>query len=39
VDETSWLRANRAYATLYATGLVDLDAGIFIDMGRRQQRR
>jgi transposase len=32
VDETSWLRANRAHATLYATGLVDLDAGILIDM-------
>jgi transposase len=32
IDETSWLRANRAHATLYATGLVDLDAGILIDM-------
>ncbi len=32
VDETSWLRANRHHATLYATGLVDLDARILIDM-------
>jgi transposase len=32
VDETSWLKANRAHSTLYATGLVDLDAGILIDM-------
>jgi transposase len=32
IDETSWLRANRAHATLYATGLVDLDASILIDM-------
>jgi transposase len=32
VDETSWLRANRHHATRYATGLVDLDAGIVIDM-------
>ena len=32
VDETSWLKANRAHRTLYATGMVDLDAGIFIDM-------
>ena len=32
VDETSWLRANRRHATLYATGLVDLDARILIDM-------
>ena len=32
VDETSWLRANRHHATRYATGLVDLDAGILIDM-------
>jgi transposase len=32
VDETSWLRANRHHATLYATGLVDLDGGILIDM-------
>ena len=32
VDETSWLRANRYHATLYATGLVDLDRRIIIDM-------
>ncbi len=32
VDETSWLKANRAHPTLYATGMVDLDAGIIIDM-------
>jgi len=32
VDETSWLRANRRHATLYATGLVDLDRHIIIDM-------
>ncbi len=34
VDETSWLKANRAHRTLYATGMVDLDAGIIIDMIR-----
>jgi transposase len=32
VDETSWLKANRAHPTLYATGMVDLDGGILIDM-------
>jgi hypothetical protein len=32
VDETSWLKAIRAHRRLYATGLVDLDAGIVIDM-------
>src|SRR5439155_1119393 len=32
VDETSWLRANRSHSTLYATGLVDLDAHVLIDM-------
>src|SRR5258708_3528936 len=32
VDETSWVRANRAHAILYATGLVDADTGILIDM-------
>jgi transposase len=32
VDETPWLRANRRHATLYATGLVDLDRHILIDM-------
>jgi len=32
VDETSFLRANRHHATVYATGLVDLKAKIVIDM-------
>jgi transposase len=32
VDETAWLKVNRADATLMATGMVDLDAGILIDM-------
>ncbi|HEX2063109.1 MAG TPA: ISL3 family transposase [Acidimicrobiales bacterium] len=32
IDETSWLAANRRHPTLYATGLVDLDAGIVIDL-------
>ena len=32
VDETSFLSANRHHATIYATGLVDLDARIIIDM-------
>ena len=32
VDETSWLRPNRYHSTVYATGLVDLDAHILIDM-------
>jgi transposase len=32
VDETTWLAANRHHPTLYATGLVDLDARILIDM-------
>jgi transposase len=32
VDETSFLRANRTHPTLYATGLVDLDERILIDM-------
>jgi transposase len=32
VDETSWLRANRYHSTLYATGLVDLDRHVLIDM-------
>jgi transposase len=32
IDETSWLAANRHHPTLYATGLVDLDAGILIDL-------
>jgi transposase len=32
VDETSFLRANRWHATRYATGLVDLEARIVIDL-------
>jgi transposase len=34
IDETSWLAANRFHSTLYATGLVDLDSRIVIDMVR-----
>ncbi len=32
IDETSWLAANRAHPTLYATGLVDLDEHILLDI-------
>src|SRR5947209_7471063 len=32
VDETSWLKATPLHPTLYATGLVDLDARILIDI-------
>jgi transposase len=32
VDETSFLKANREHATIYATGLVDLERPIVIDM-------
>ena len=32
VDETSFLRANREHSTIYATGLVDLEERIVIDM-------
>jgi transposase len=32
VDETSWLAATRDYSTVYATGLVDLDQRIVIDV-------
>jgi transposase len=32
VDETSFLAANRNHATVYATGLVDLQAKVVIDM-------
>ncbi len=32
VDETSFLKANRSHATRYATGLVDLDRRMVIDM-------
>jgi transposase len=34
VDETSFLRANRWHPTMYATGLVDLEERIVIDMVR-----
>src|SRR5918996_1005261 len=32
VDETSFLKANRAHSTVYATGLVDLERHVLIDM-------
>ena len=32
VDETSFLKANRQHATVYATGLVDLERRVVIDM-------
>jgi transposase len=32
IDETSWLKATPSHPTLYATGLVDLDKRIVIDM-------
>ncbi len=32
VDETSWLAATRDHSTVYATGLVDLDQRIVIDV-------
>ncbi len=32
VDETSWLQATPSHPTLYATGLVDLERPILIDM-------
>ncbi len=32
VDETSFLAANRDHSTVYATGLVDLEARVVIDM-------
>jgi transposase len=32
VDETSFLKANRAHATVYATGLVDLERHVVIDL-------
>jgi len=32
VDETSFLAANRDHATIYATGLIDLDRHVVIDM-------
>ena len=38
VDETSWLAPARTHHTLYATGLVDLSAGILIDMVKGNTR-
>jgi transposase len=32
IDETSFLKANRAHATVYATAMVDLDRHVVIDM-------
>jgi transposase len=32
IDETSFLAVNRAHATVYVTGLVDLEAKVVIDM-------
>jgi transposase len=32
IDETSFLAANRQHSTIYATGLVDLDRHVIIDM-------
>jgi transposase len=32
IDETSFLAANRTHATIYATGLVDLERHVVIDM-------
>ncbi len=32
VDETSYLAANREHATIYATGMIDLDRSIVIDL-------
>jgi len=34
VDETSWLAATKDHSTLYATGLVDLNAKVVIDVIR-----
>ena len=39
IDETSFLAASRARATVYVTGLVDLEAEVVIDMVQRQRRR
>ena len=36
VDETSMLKANRNHSTIYATGLVDLQAKVVIDLARRR---
>lgn len=32
IDETSFLKADRTHATVYATGLVDLDRRVLVDM-------
>jgi hypothetical protein len=32
IDEISFLAANRTHATIYATGLVDLERHVVIDM-------
>ncbi len=32
IDETSFLKASREHPTIYATGMVDTEAGILIDM-------
>jgi hypothetical protein len=39
VDETSFLAANRHHPTLYATGLVDLQRHVVIDMVEGSQQR
>ena len=39
VDETAWLAATRDHPTLYATGLVDLDERIVIDVVRGNASR
>lgn len=32
IDETTWLSANKAHSTRYATGIVDLDRHVIIDV-------
>ena len=39
VDETSFLAATREHSTIYATGLVDLEARVVIDMVHGQPGR
>ncbi len=39
VDETSWLRATKDHATIYATGLVNLTRRIVIDVISGKQRQ
>lgn len=36
IDETSFLATNRSHSTLHATGLVDLDRHVLIDMVAQQ---